>query len=1316
MRCLPKHHSLFCHFRFCCLLWLALFGFISIGHSATRTVTKTTDTNDGVCDVDCSLREAISSSLAGDTINFAPALSGGIIALDNNLGELGIGRNLTINGPSGGVTLYGDSSYFHRILRIIAGTVSLSNCTINGGYEVGATGTAGTFSDYGGAGGNGLGGGILNSGTLTLSNCTIKNNATYGGSGGNGYSSTTTYSFGGNGGAGQGGGIYNEGTLTLVNSTVANNSTRGGYSGYTYAVSGNSARSSNGGSGVGGGIYNKSGAKLILRGCTLNDNFASGAGGTSGQNAAYGGFGGSGLGGGLYTSGTSTLANCTFSGNGSRGGSGAAGGSQSSSFNSDGSGGGAYGGAIGGSGLTLINCTISDNSAIAGAAGGSSASAGSANGGNLDVVGSTSIRNTIIANGTVSGDFTAGPDVDGSITSQGHNLIGKTDDSSGWIASDLTGTAAAPLNPQLLTLADNGGPTKTLALSATSVAINAGDDAVLSAPYNLTTDQRGFPRKISTHVDIGAYEYDLPQSSTSLQVTTTAEHNDGTCGISDCTLLEALNAANAEANANVITFKAGLSGTITNTTQPDGLTITNPVTIQGPGASVLAISGNSVLRVFYVNTVSSVAISGLTITKGNAATGSLSGDGGGIYNNGTLNLTNCAFKTNAAASVGGALCTFGTMALSGCTLSSNTAQSGGGIYSYTDLTGHTTTLLNCTLSGNSSTNKGGGLYNVNGKSVVQSCTITSNTAPAGGGSGVGSYGDSATQTTVNNSIIAGNTNSDVDYVYNSINSFQSSGYNLIGIGNATAAFTTANHDTINVISPKLGPLADNGGPTQTRALLIGSPALDAGNTTLTADQRGLPRPQGNADDIGAFELQPPSFSINDLSISEGNSGTKTLTFTVTRSGNTSASASVSYATQNGTATAPADYTATNGTLSFAAGQSTKTVNVLIKGDTLDEANETFKVNLSAPTNASIAKATGVGTITDDDASPSLTIADASITEGDSGTQNLNFTVTLSAASGQTVLVNAVTANGSATSPADYTATSKTLTFSPGGALTQTFSVPVKGDVLDEDSETFYVVLSSPANAVIGRGRASGTIADNDAPSAISVDDLTITEGNAGTKIAVFTLHLNKPSGKVIKVDVATANGTATAGPSAPNGDYVALPKTTVSFNAGSTATLAHVTINGDTRNEPNETFFLNLSNPQNVTIADTTAKCIITDDDAPPALTISDAAIIEGNSGTKLLTFTVNLSVRSNQDVVVHYATSDGIAKVSNNDYVAISSTIDFGASDTQALSKTISVTIKGDTSVEPDEAFYVLLSGAINASIGRARAVGTIRNDDASG
>jgi chitinase len=454
----------------------------------------------------------------------------------------------------------------------------------------------------------------------------------------------------------------------------------------------------------------------------------------------------------------------------------------------------------------------------------------------------------------------------------------------------------------------------------------------------------------------------------------------------------------------------------------------------------------------------------------------------------------------------------------------------------------------------------------------------------------------------------------------------------------------------------------------------------------------------------------PTLSINNVSITEGNSGSQAATFTVTLAGISSQSITVNYATANGTsnpATAGSDYGAANGTLTFAAGQTSKTITVMVNGDATIEANETFFVNLSSASGAIITDSQGMGTIIDNDSGSKLNINDVTVQEGNSGTISATFTVTLTSASAQTVTVTATTVNGTAKAPGDYTARNISFSFAPG-QVSRTINVTVNGDLLDEVNEVFYVLLSSPVNAAINRGRGVCTITDDDVTPTLSIDDIIVKEYNTGQTTAALRLKLSALSGKSVKVSYATANGTATGG-----SDYGAVAPTVVAFNAGSLYAYARVLINGDLLPEANETFLVNLSSPQNAILTDNQAIGTILNDDSPPALTINNVSIAEGNSGTKTLTFTVTLSKASGQTVTVKYATADGIAR-STSDYVAKSGTLSFAPG--TALTRTISITINGDTLFEGNETLFVLLSGAVNASIGTARGTGTITNDDSSG
>lgn len=229
----------------------------------------------------------------------------------------------------------------------------------------------------------------------------------------------------------------------------------------------------------------------------------------------------------------------------------------------------------------------------------------------------------------------------------------------------------------------------------------------------------------------------------------------------------------------------------------------------------------------------------------------------------------------------------------------------------------------------------------------------------------------------------------------------------------------------------------------------------------------------------------PSLTINDVTLAEGNSGVTSFVFTVSLSADATDKPVAFYiATSDGTAKASyngyVDYVPTSysGYLSFSPGETTKTVPVLVNGDTRDEYDETFVVNLYAM-NAFIADGQGVGTILDDDPPPALTINDVSLAEGRYGVKFLVFTVTLSAASDKTVSVNFTTANGTATTANnDYAPTWGTLTFAPG-ETTKTIMVQIYGDRKKEANETLFVNLSGALEALIADGHGLGTILNDD---------------------------------------------------------------------------------------------------------------------------------------------------------------------------------------------------------------------------------------------
>ncbi|HUR78547.1 MAG TPA: Calx-beta domain-containing protein [Acidimicrobiales bacterium] len=230
-------------------------------------------------------------------------------------------------------------------------------------------------------------------------------------------------------------------------------------------------------------------------------------------------------------------------------------------------------------------------------------------------------------------------------------------------------------------------------------------------------------------------------------------------------------------------------------------------------------------------------------------------------------------------------------------------------------------------------------------------------------------------------------------------------------------------------------------------------------------------------------LKTAALSAASVTVAEGSGGgTGPVNVTVTLAPASSMPVTVHFATDDGTAkVAASDYAAASGNITFAPGETTKTVPIDVSRDALYEANETFSVQLSNPVGAvfkTAALAKSTVTLTNDDAKPSLSINDVSITEGNSGTRNLVFTVTLSAVSGKSVAVDVATLDGSASAGSDYTATSTRMTI-PAGALSKTFVVPIIGDTAAEPVETFSVKLTNPTDATITDTTGIGTINNDD---------------------------------------------------------------------------------------------------------------------------------------------------------------------------------------------------------------------------------------------
>jgi predicted outer membrane repeat protein len=403
-----------------------------------------------------SLRYVVNNAVSGEDIIF---VTNGTITLTNE--EIDVTNDVTLSGP--GVTnLAISGNNASRVFYVSSGVqANVSGLTICKAQS--------TLYFDNGYGYDPSGGGILNAGTLTLSNCDINDCTAMAGANG------TSYDLPG-GPGGNAGGICNYGSLSLFACTLSGNKGGAGGQGWPGQI-GEYSGGTGGAGGSAGAVYNS--GTLFVANCTFNNN-AAGSGGGGGPTLLYlgGGLppitvsvapsGPAGPGGAIYNTGTATLSLCTFDSN-----------------TAGGDGGGIYSSGL----ATLTACTITRNTAGAG--------------GGVYNTYEFAADNSLFADNTASGS----PDYSGSFSSEGYNLIGNNSGSFGFFVGDdddIVGTSNAPINPQIAPLANNGGPTLTVALLPGSPAIDAGDDDLLS--MGITTDQRGLLRKSGAHVDIGAYE------------------------------------------------------------------------------------------------------------------------------------------------------------------------------------------------------------------------------------------------------------------------------------------------------------------------------------------------------------------------------------------------------------------------------------------------------------------------------------------------------------------------------------------------------------------------------------------------------------------------------------------------------------------------------------------------------------------------------------------------------------------------------------------------------------------------------------------
>jgi uncharacterized repeat protein (TIGR01451 family) len=420
--------------------------------------------------------------------------------------------------------------------------------------------------------------------------------------------------------------------------------------------------------------------------------------------------------------------------------------------------------------------------------------------------------------------------------------------------------------------------------------------------------------------------------------------------------------------------------------------------------------------------------------------------------------------------------------------------------------------------------------------------------------------------------------------------------NLTGEGTSLSLDLTSTFSDVETPATGLVLSAASADPSLATPVLTGS-VLElqlapnrGGTTTITV--RATDPDGGWVEDSFTITVLRPGvhLSVSDASRSEGSS--PGLVFTLTLAGPASDPVIVSYTTEDVTALSGADYTAAGGTVTFAPGITARTVTIATVGDLIDEDDETMRLVLSSTGAVIFDDAVGIGTVVDNDTA-SLSVLDISVNEGDSSSSTGTFVISLSTPSSREITVNYATADISAgaVSGRDYVARAGTLVFPAGSNTPQNVTVDVLGDLFDENNESFRFVLSDAVNATISRAAALANIIDNDAQPSVSISDVSLTEGNSGTKTMNFSLVLSAPSELRTRVRYETADGTALAG-----SDYVAKTGEVV-FEPGVVSRTISISINGNTVAEPNEEFYVNLHTPTNLTIADGQALGTILNDD-----------------------------------------------------------------------------------------------------------------------
>jgi CSLREA domain-containing protein len=472
---------------------------------------------------------------------------------------------------------------------------------------------------------------------------------------------------------------------------------------------------------------------------------------------------------------------------------------------------------------------------------------------------------------------------------------------------------------------------------------------------------------------------------------------------------------------------------------------------------------------------------------------------------------------------------------------------------------------------------------------------------------------------------------------------------------------------------------------------------------------------------------PPTLTINDVTHLEGNSGGTNYQFTVTKTGSTALGATVNYATAPGSATSPSDFTAVSGTLAFLPSETTKQVTVVVNGDTLVEPDETFAVNLSSPTEATISDGVGAGTITNDDTDVSVAVSPGSVFED--GIPNLVYTFTRTGVTTGAATVN-FSVTGTAQFGADYTqtgaatftTTSGTVTFGAGNT-TATVTLDPSTDSLAEADETAILTVTSGSGYNAVAGSATGTITNDDTEVTVAVAPSSVSEDGAPNLVYTFTRTGLTAGALTVNFSVA---GTAAFGTdyTQTGADTFTTTSGTVTFGAGNSTATVTVNPSTDSSAESNETVILTLASGAGYNVASPSAATgTITNDDASGGIVRFSSATYNTTENSHTVTITVERVGDTSGAATVNYATPDDsespavvpCATVNGSasprcDFTTALGTLRFAAGET---SKTFVVLISQDNYVEGPEALTLTLSNLTGGAVFGTPATAILSIDD---